>query len=267
MNIKEYISSGIIEAYVLGLATEEEVNILQCVSKKNSEVEQAILEAQSVLNNLSKVQQVAAPPDLKNAIWSKLKQESTDNVHKLEKENYTEVKESSLGKSIFDWKITAIAASVLCVMTLGTTLFFINKSKKTTENLNSIIADNKATIQDLTNLKEKWSLFQNPNLKTITLVGVEQHPNLLAHVFWNEKTTEVYLSSENLPLPPEDMQYQLWAIVDGVPIDAGVFNTNENVSVNKMLNISKAQAFAITLEKSGGNPTPTLTQLYVMGNI
>ena len=36
---------------------------------------------------------------------------------------------------------------------------------------------------------------------------------------------------------------------------------------NKMKNIPKAQAFAITLEKAGGSAAPTLEQLFVMGNV
>jgi anti-sigma-K factor RskA len=34
-----------------------------------------------------------------------------------------------------------------------------------------------------------------------------------------------------------------------------------------MKNIPRAQAFAITLEKKGGNPTPTMEQMFVMGSI
>jgi anti-sigma-K factor RskA len=34
-----------------------------------------------------------------------------------------------------------------------------------------------------------------------------------------------------------------------------------------MKNIPKAEAFAITLEKAGGSPTPTLTAMYVMGKV
>jgi len=33
------------------------------------------------------------------------------------------------------------------------------------------------------------------------------------------------------------------------------------------VSIADADAFAITLEKKGGSPTPTLNQLYVMGKI
>ena len=76
MDIKEYISSGIIEAYVMGLASEEEIRILDCVQKNNPEVKQAILDAQNTLEDFASQQAIAPPPALKSAIWAKISEES-----------------------------------------------------------------------------------------------------------------------------------------------------------------------------------------------
>ena len=57
---------------------------------------------------------------------------------------------------------------------------------------------------------------------------------------------------------PTGKQYQLWAIVDGKPVDAGVINNC--IGLCKMKKIDHAEAFAITLEKEGGSPTPTLNR-------
>ena len=64
---------------------------------------------------------------------------------------------------------------------------------------------------------------------------------------------------------PSGKQYQLWAIVDGKPVDAGLIT--DCIGLCKMKRIDRAQAFAITLEKAGGSPTPTLTEMYVFGKI
>ena len=78
----------------------------------------------------------------------------------------------------------------------------------------------------------------------------------------------MYINVNSLPVPSADKQYQLWAIVDGKPVDAGVFTmTSDSASIQKMKSISGAQAFAVTLEKKGGNPTPTMTAMYLMGNV
>ncbi|ULT23339.1 anti-sigma factor [Sphingobacterium sp. E70] len=78
----------------------------------------------------------------------------------------------------------------------------------------------------------------------------------------------MYLNLEQMPVAPKGKQYQLWAMVDGKPVNAGVFPLDAKVDgTSKMLDIPKAQAFAITLEDEGGKDVPTLSELYVMGGI
>ena len=65
----------------------------------------------------------------------------------------------------------------------------------------------------------------------------------------------------NLPAIPAGMQYQLWGIVDGKPVDAGLIITttaDKKYRIQKMKSFgkSKVEAFAVTLETAGGNPTP-----------
>ena len=79
---------------------------------------------------------------------------------------------------------------------------------------------------------------------------------------WNTKDKMIYLMKSQLPAAPIGKQYQLWAIVDKKPVDLGVFDLKEGTIA--MRAIGKAEAFAVTLEKTGGNPTPT-SEVYVVG--
>jgi anti-sigma-K factor RskA len=56
-------------------------------------------------------------------------------------------------------------------------------------------------------------------------------------------------------------------MVDGKPVDAGMLDMDKGQMVVKMKNTPVAQAFAITLEKKGGSPTPDMNAMYVMGTI
>jgi anti-sigma-K factor RskA len=94
--------------------------------------------------------------------------------------------------------------------------------------------------------------------------GVKDGKNYIATVFWDTKTKDVYLLNNNLPQAPQGKQYQLWAIIDGKPVDAGMMDVCSGVC--RMKNIPAAQAFAITLEAQGGNPTPQ-GEMYVLGKI
>ena len=69
-----------------------------------------------------------------------------------------------------------------------------------------------------------------------------------------------------MPAAPQGMQYQLWAIVDGKPVDAGVFDVATS-GLLKMKTLDGAVAFAVTIEPRGGRPSPTLETMQVIGNV
>ena len=83
-----------------------------------------------------------------------------------------------------------------------------------------------------------------------------------------KNTGEVYVDPTNMPTAPAGKQYQLWAFVDGKPVDAGMITSKDGkkYKIQKMKTFGKAQAFAITLETEGGNPQPK-GSVYVLGKI
>lgn len=281
MDIKEYISSGIIEAYVMGLASEEEVRILECIQKHSPEVQQAILDAQKTLEDFASREAIAPPPALKQTIWDKLQEESAEvNDHSngsaaaahtpphLEEVETTPLYPSvpaERNKSPLKWY--AIAASILLLASIGLNLYFNNAQNDIKAELATLSTTQKTNQIALNNLKSKWEMVNNPSIKTIPLAGVEKHPDMKAMVYFEQKSNDVYLTLENLPQAPQDQQYQLWAIVDGKPVSLGVFDQDSTTAVQKMSAVNAAQAFAITLEKRGGSPTPTMENMYVMGKV
>jgi anti-sigma-K factor RskA len=114
-------------------------------------------------------------------------------------------------------------------------------------------------------LQSELALVKSPENKKIYLKAVDSTSISFANVYWNQKTSEVFIDANSLALPEASKQYQLWALVDGKPVDMGVFDLNDKVQ--KMKSIVTAQAFAITLEKKGGSPTPNLQALCVIGNV
>ncbi|HUP12705.1 MAG TPA: anti-sigma factor, partial [Niastella sp.] len=110
---------------------------------------------------------------------------------------------------------------------------------------------------------------RSPGMKMAALNGTEHAPQAHATIFWDTASTkDVYLMISNLPQPASDKQYQLWAMLNGQPINLGVFDMEirqERLLV-KMQNVQQAQAFAITLEPKGGSVNPTMP-MYVMGSL
>lgn len=272
MDIKEYISSGIIEAYVMGLASEEEVRILDCIQKHSPEVRQAILEAQDTLEDFASSQAVAPPAELKEAVWAKIShQEGQMDMTSKDHVQATDVVSLhptvSLGGNKAPLRWFAIAASILLVASMCLNFYFNSRQNSIKEQLAALSTEREASDLAFRNLKSKWDMVTSPAVSTIPLLGVEKHPDMKAVVYFQRDSKEVYLALENLPVAPKDQQYQLWAIVDGKPISLGVFNQDSGAAMQKMTPVNSAQAFAITLEKRGGSTVPTMENMYVMGKV
>ncbi|WP_288447248.1 anti-sigma factor [uncultured Chryseobacterium sp.] len=273
MNTKEYISSGIIESYILGHASPEEAGILECVMKNNAELKAAFEEAQQTLEHLATAQAVTPPSDLKSKIWNKIQQEHTFekaaptlSVDIPETKNHTETAERVIIRENSSWKPYAIAASVLFLISVAGNVFMMNTQSSDKKQMALLAAETKHQNEQMKKMNQKLDMFSNPDMKMVMLNGVEKHTDAKAMVFWDKKTKEVYLNAEKLPKAPEGMQYQLWAIEDGKPVNAGMY-TEEKDSHIALANIPDAQAFAITLEKEGGSNVPTMENMFVMGGV
>lgn len=116
-----------------------------------------------------------------------------------------------------------------------------------------------------TEVAQDYSIVSSARVIKISLPGVAGKENDLATVYWDTLSKDVYLRADRLPKAPAGRQYQLWALVDGKPVDAGVLEGCEGLC--RLKTVAKAQAFAITLEKAGGSVTPTLSEMCVLGKV
>lgn len=271
MNIEEYISSGILESYILGLASPEEAGILECVMKNSAEVRIAFEEAQKTLEDLATVQAVTPPKDLETKIWAKLQveqraAEALPTFAEKPDHKIGEINQEIYPNKAVNWQKYAIAASVLFLLSIVGNFFWINDISNNKKEIAQLQTTKKSQDLALKNSQEKLAVLSNPNILTVPLKGVEKYPDSKAIVYWDKDSKNVYLNAENLPKAPEGMQYQLWALVDGKPVSAGMYSSDKNTK-EILANIPKAQAFAITLEKQGGSIAPTMENMFVIGNI
>ena len=166
------------------------------------------------------------------------------------------------------WKRLAAACMVLLVGSIVLNLILYKNyrtgNKELAETL-QIMGDNNKQMSDM---KSDMSVIQSKYSMPLALKGMDNTIDATAKIFWMQDTHEVFVDPSNLPQAPEGMQYQFWGIVDGKPVDGGMILTGDNgkkYHIQKMKAFGKAEAFAISLEKAGGNPTPT--KVVSMGKI
>jgi hypothetical protein len=171
-----------------------------------------------------------------------------------------------------NWLKYAVAAcAVLLAGSLIWNISQYGRNKKLQESYNDVTRDYDSVAIRLGEIEDQIAMLSlNPNIKMAAMKGLEPSPASFATVYWDTTSKDVYLVVNNLPKPAGDKQYQLWALFDGKPIDVGMIDndifTGEKKLMIQMKNVSGAQAFAITLEKKGGNPTPQ-GPMYTMGNL
>lgn len=270
MSIHDVIESGLLEGYVLGITTPEESNMIQELCAKHPELIKEIEAIEESLISYSSQSSKPLNKGLKDSISSRL----TFNETAEKKEGATIIALNAPNNNIRFYK-AGIAASILLLVT--SSIVNVSLYKKTTQlsgqvaELNttkSILAD-QMTVQQtsMQTLTTNFQFLTDPKVKAIALSGMNSLVSAKAVIHWNPETQEVYFDANALPASPQSKQYQLWAIVDGKPVDAGMINLENGVAFQKMKLISGAQAFAVTIENTGGSPTPSLDTMCLLGNV
>ena len=272
MDIQAYISSGILEAYVLGELSSSEARQVEEMAARYPEVQEELQLIEETLEGVIQTAAVAPRPELRASILDKiapLPATASPPLTEATVRPLHETKTTALQPQPQRWMM---AASIgLALASSVAAAYFWSRWQNTEEQLASMLAQNSVLVQHVSTLENRaegmeqsLAVLTSPEYKAVPMEGLAPAPDARAVVYWSPTTQQVYLNPGSLPQAPAGKQYQLWAIVDGQPVDAGVFDATGQ-QLKKMKQINNASAFAVTLEPAGGSPSPTMDQMYVMG--
>jgi anti-sigma-K factor RskA len=257
VSIKEYISGGAVESYVLGLMSAQERFEFEEFCKIYPELQAARESFELALEKKAMENSIAPPAGLKEKIAAEIfKEKTTTRVVKMETAPVRK----------FNWAKLAAAASI--ILLAGSVWWNLDLKK---EN-DSLRAEVKESEEQVAKMISEANNIQKEGMTVVGLGGTANAPKSYATVYWDTTSHDVYLLVNNLPKPASDEQYQLWAILketNGIkPIDLGFIELSQKpLQVYRMTNAQAANAFAITLEKKDGNPAPNLEKIYVMSKL
>ena len=259
MDIKDIISSGLLELYVLGITSEEETAQVNDLAARYPEVLAEVRSIETALQSYSRLHAVKPAGHIKNSLLNKIPATSAHQRN---------VNTPVVSISPF-WKYAAAASILLLV---GSIVMNVNYYRKIeTAQTEKQRIEQQLLTQERVNdeMKNNLNIIQSKYSEPVALHGLQAAPDAAAKIFWMKNTGEVYIDPSNLPEAPAGKQYQLWGIVDGKPVDGGLIITTKKdnkYQILKMKSFGKAEAFAVTLETAGGNPTPK-GDMYVMGKM
>jgi anti-sigma-K factor RskA len=261
MNSKEYIESGILELYVFGKLTDEEMAEVSQMATQHPEVKDEITAIERAVINLS----YGIAPHLSAANFDKIRNQL------LEKQKVVQIQTKTPWTQYMGW-----AAAAVFVLGMGIQFYKLNESNSIIDNLAVERTKLQESVVDL-ELKNKESdevlaVLRDNGSVSVALAGQQVNPNAYAKAYYNKTTKAVYIDASGLPEPPKGMVYQVWALqLEPIltPTSIGLLDTyvSSKTKVIKVDNAEAPQAFGITLEPAGGSAGPTMEQLYTLGKV
>lgn len=268
MNPNDYIATGKLELYVLGKLDREDELEVERMAREHSEIRAEIDKIEVALEQYAQLHAVPPPAGTLDDILERVRQDTDAGATPAEPQVVP-----GGGRSFTPlWILIAASAALLAG-------WFWNQQQTATEELDNLQLDYATLAEDCNEQAEIMNLMadqidflRSPASRQIILNSANEDlaPGALAAVFYNPESRQSYFTPSALPPAPAGRQYQLWAIVPDIddPVDMGVLTFDENsTALIEVPFIDNPAAFAITLEPEGGSASPTMDQMYVIGNV
>jgi len=259
--LRKFLESNLLEDYLLGSLSEEDIAKVEFFINKYPEVKQKFDFIQEDIEKLAHKTALTVPLDVKESILNVTgKLESGDSKVKL-KEKGNEVK--VVPKTPW-W---AFAASIAALAFAFTTFYFWNKSSQ----LKNQLAQTKTELFKVKNLTKdeqaqrailasQINIISDASTDRFVLKGNEKASEFTTIAYWNKSNQSAYLKIDNLPPLNNKQCFQMWADVDGKMVSLGVLENSKGGLVTLPFK-SNATSLNVTIEQKGGSDHPDVSQL------
>jgi len=273
---KAYIESGILELYVMGQLSAPEMLEVEQRAAASPEIRRELEAIEIALERYALTNAVEPSEDLFNNIEAQLKPLAQVIVPIQAPRPLVQPSEPKSSGKFLQYALAAcVALLFVSAIALINAHSQLNKAEQQIIALRTekdrIASSMNVLKQTNSELQSVADMVEDPNWAIVQLDGTKTSPASKMMVYWNRKSQDVVLDKSRMKLPENDEahQYQLWALVGGKPVDLGVFDMKTDAAqmLLKMKEISKAEAFAVTLEKRGGSENPTMENMVVFAGV
>ena len=273
MDLSCIISSGDLELYVMGMLPPDEAAKVETLAQLFPEIQAELNSIASTFEAGAMQMAVTPSASVKEKLMESFPLQQQTSINSSATAKVVEMKMEPVATRSFS-KMAIAASWGLLILLGGLSAYLFNNNSKLKSDVASLQQSATGYEKQMTDLNKKVSSYDtyrrlksDPALTSVALASVKPDVQQQAEVFWNKATGELFIDPSSLPQVPAGKQYQLWFLIDGKPIDAGMISLTDVASIQKMKECKGAQMFAITLEKEGGNPSPTMEQMVVAGKV
>ncbi|HOY11533.1 MAG TPA: anti-sigma factor [Saprospiraceae bacterium] len=252
MTKEEFINSGLLEEFVLGLTSEHQDKVVLEHLDMYPDLCPQLKKWEFSLEELARKNAIAPSSDLKNRLQQKLDFHDTNSAAILKKANNT---------SLINRKFWMnIAATYLLFATLGL-IYFAYQNRQLSKQSEQLVMENaklSAEKNDLESVNRKFSFVREVETQVLQFSDKNKP---VGTVFINHSLQKTSFKISNLASPPAQKVFQMWADVDGEMVSLGVLDAPQNGDLIDLPYMKNATSLNITIEPLGGSKTPTVANL------
>lgn len=248
MTKKEFLESGLVEQYILGLTDEHESELVEKFAREDPAIRRMIRQTRKELSTA--MERSGVPPrDLKEPDVP----ESTPPIGKLD---YFRILTS------------------LLVLALAIALWVVYGNYRQALSENHRLASELAVLRSVCSEKNQ-QVYDARQLQAVLDHGAtckrpvfsEDPDNQVAGLmFWNDEAGKAFFQALELPDPGPEHQYQLWAKVNGEMVNMGLLKDLSSRIVEYRY-VEDAIGWNLTMEPEGGAESPDIDRIVASGSL
>ncbi|GAC1494016.1 MAG: hypothetical protein NVS1B13_24520 [Flavisolibacter sp.] len=259
MNLEEYISSGIVESYVMGFASDTEMKEFEKMSQDHSAVLAARTKFELELQFEMMQGSVTPPEEVKRKIFMEI-----GSAKEFLNEGQTKIPAPS--QKIYVWKWVAAASFILFLITLLFAISTITRYK-TLEAANLALHKEFGSSNKPDPILAIKPFAEKSSVKWTALMDKANPAHCMAHLYWDSTTKETYLLIGNISRNNPNAEFHLRAMRDSISSDLGKFDASNEGEILKMKSLKDAKVFVITIQQKTKYHKPVMEEVVAEGNL
>ena len=256
--LEEYISSGILEQFVLGELPEAQAREVADMAARYPNVRQEISLIEDTLQGLAESLAIEPSPGVFDKIRSNI-------VVPAEEPPSTETSPAEKkAQKLPYWRYGVAATFTLKLIVMALAAGYWINWKNTESKLDNLQERYDRLEQNAQQATQALLAINNPAFQTVVLQSPASSGGQ-ALAYWNPETYQIYFDLSQLPPSEDHQQYQLWGVADSDTVSLGVFSVAANTplpQIKPFEGVAWLSDLLISTEPEGGSTSPSLPPLY-----
>ncbi|MEO1258796.1 MAG: anti-sigma factor [Bacteroidota bacterium] len=279
MKVQAFITSGILEKYVLNMTTEQEVQEVLDMASQHLEIKEELAAIRQSLQGYILAHQVMPPANLKENSLSVTKSKRTNDIRSepaRPNRSYrksAEKKPSSPSGTNYMGIASALLALALIAASFSAYSFYkdverageeVEAAKAETASVEKQLASEEQRVKDL---NTQLSFYHDRNNQLMTLAGSRRAPGARATVYWNKETTSAVIDVVKMPDLVSGRVAVIWVNTGRQTQKIGVLKPNNPGETTPLTFVANPDLFYVTEEISSDVERPNRSRILMTGSL